>query len=108
VPATFRAAVDRFKNGTITADTLAEVIESAILPELTAARAHVESLDNVPLEQQTLVAACKEYLRLRDESWRVRSAALRRASMSQLGEADAIERASLERLRQITAEPPKG
>ena len=105
---TFRAAVERFKNGTITADTLAEVIDSAILPELMAARARVESLGRVPSEQQTLVATCKEYLRLRDESWRVRSGALRGASMPLLREADAIESASLEMLRQIAADVPQG
>lgn len=104
---TYQAAVDRFQKGWITADALAEVIDGAILPELDAARTRVESLDKVPPEQQTLVAACKEYLRLRDESWRARSAALRRSSMSQLREADTIERASLEILRQITAADPK-
>ena len=99
---TYRAAIDRYRSGRITADTLAEVIDSAILPELRAVSAHVESLGKVPLEQQSLIAACKEYLRLRYDSWRVRAEALRRGSMSQLGEADAIESASLERLRQIT------
>ena len=100
---TFRTALDRFQNGRITADALAEVIEGAILPDVKAARARVELLDRVPLEQQPLVAACKEFLRLRDESWRVRSAAFRRASMQMLREADSLERASREILREITA-----
>ena len=62
----------------------------------------MESLDSIPLQQQPLVAAGKEYLRLRNESWRVRSAALRRASMPMLREADTLERASRDILRQIS------
>jgi rhomboid protease GluP len=99
---TFRAAADQFTTGRITAEALAEVIDGGIMPDVTAARARFESLDNVALEQRTLVAAGTEYLRLRDESWRVRAAALREASMPMLGKADSIERASLEILREIT------
>ena len=102
---TYQEAANRFRNGWITADALAEVIDSAVLPELTEARTRVESLDKVPMEQQTLVAACKEYLRLRDEGWRIRAAALKRASMAQLREADTIDSASLEILRQIKEAP---
>jgi hypothetical protein len=101
--ATFRTALDRFQNGRMTAEALAEVIEGAILPDVKAARARVELLDRVPPEQQTLLVACKEFLRLRDESWRVRSAAFRRASMQMLREADSLERASREILREIAA-----
>jgi rhomboid protease GluP len=98
----FRTALDQFDHGRMTAEALADMIEGAILSDVNAARARVESLDNVPLQQQPLVAACKEYLRLRDESWRVRSAALRRASMAMLREADTLERASRDILRQIS------
>ena len=100
---TFQAALDRFQKGRMTAEALAEVIEGAILPDVKAARARVETLDHVPPEQQPLFAACKEYLRLRDESWRVRSTAFRRSSMPMLREADSLERASREILREITA-----
>jgi rhomboid protease GluP len=99
---TFRTALDQFDHGRMTAEALAEVIEGAILSDVNAARARVESLDSIPLQQQPLVAAGKEYLRLRDESWRVRSAALRRASMPMLREADTLERASRDILRQIS------
>jgi hypothetical protein len=100
--ATFRAASDRFNNGRISARALAEVIERAIIPELAAARARFESIGKVPEEQRTLVAACSRYLRLRDESWRIRSAGFRDASMSKLREADTVERSSLEILREFT------
>lgn len=100
---TFRTAVDQFNTGRITAEALAEVIERAILPTVRATRERVDLLQKVYPQQQTLVAACKEYVRLRDESWRIRSAAFRQSSMSMLREADTIERASLEILGQITA-----
>jgi membrane associated rhomboid family serine protease len=99
---TFRAAADQFTSGRITADALAELIDGGIMPDVTAARARFESLDNVAVEQHTLVAAGNEYLRLRDESWRVRSAALRQGSMPMLSKADTVERASLEILHQVT------
>ncbi|MGH9255902.1 MAG: rhomboid family intramembrane serine protease [Vicinamibacterales bacterium] len=100
---TFRAAADQFNTGRITAEALAEVIERGILPTVRATRERVDLLQKVYPQQETLVAACKEYLRLRDESWRVRTAAFRQTRMSMLREADTIERASLEILGQITA-----
>jgi rhomboid protease GluP len=103
ITSTFRAAADQFTRGRITAEALAKVIDGGIMPDVTAARARFESLDNVALEQHTLVVAGTEYLRLRDESWRVRSAALRQGSMPMLSKADTVERASLEILREITA-----
>jgi membrane associated rhomboid family serine protease len=98
---TFRAAADEFSKGRITAEALAEVIERSIIPEMQAARARIETLDNVLPEQQARLNASKEYLRLRNESWRVRSEAFRQSSMSMLREADTIERASLDILRRI-------
>ena len=99
---TFRAAADEFGKGRITAEALAEVIERSIIPEMQAARARIETLDNVLPEQQARVNACKEDPRLRNESWRVRSEAFRQSRMSMLREADTIERASLDILRRIT------
>jgi membrane associated rhomboid family serine protease len=100
---TFRAAADQFNTGRITAQALAEVIEHGILPAVRATRGRFDLIQKVYPQQQTLLVACKEYLRLRDDSWRVRTAAFRQSSMSMLREADTIERASLEILGQITA-----
>ena len=99
----FRAAADQFNTGRITAKALAEVIERAILPTVRVTRERFDLLQKVYPEQQNLVAACRAYLRLRDDSWRVRTAAFRQSSMSMLREADTIERASLEILGQVTA-----
>jgi len=78
------------------------VIDGDIMPDVKAARARFDSLDNVVPEQQKLLVAGKEYLRLRDESWRVRARAIRDGSMRGLSEADAIATKSLESLNQIT------
>ena len=99
---TFRAAADQFNTGRINAEALAEVIEHGILPTVRATRERFGLLQKVYPQQQTLVAACNEYLRLRDESWRVRTAAFRKSSMSMLRKADTFERASLEILDEIT------
>jgi rhomboid protease GluP len=97
---TYRTAADQFKTGRISAEALAKVID-AIMPELRAGRTRLELLDKLPREQQQLVAAAEEYLRLRDESWRIRSEALRSHSMRMLREADEKESAALQALPQV-------
>jgi len=99
----FRTATDQFQTGRMTAERLADVIDRDIVPDVRATRARFEALEHIATEQQELFMRCKEYLRLRDESWRVRAAALRQASMARLREADTIERASLQILDDIAA-----
>lgn len=48
-----------------------------IVPELQAAEARLKALGNVPPEQQGLVHDAEEYVRLRQESWRLRAESLR-------------------------------
>ena len=48
-----------------------------------------------------LVARAEEYLRLRDESWSLRSEALHKGKMITLRQADRVERASLDALEKI-------
>jgi len=123
----YRTAVDRLRNGRITAEALAQLIDRTIVPELHAARERLSALDRVPHEQQPLVAGAEEYLRLRDESWRLRAEGLHKAkgltrggadrtqdekwrlraeglhkaNILTLGEADRTERASLEALQRV-------
>jgi membrane associated rhomboid family serine protease len=78
----YRKAADRFRNGRMSADALATLIEETIVPELQVAGARLESLAGVPLEHQGLVADAEEYVRLRAESWRLRSDWLRKAGKS--------------------------
>lgn len=88
---TYDAAVVRFTNGAIRAVALAQVIDQTIVPQLRAARAELDALERVPREHQPLVAGAGEYLRLRGESWRLRSEALRKGRAPLLKEADLKE-----------------
>jgi hypothetical protein len=96
-------AVHRFRNGEISIKALGEMIDRTILPELRAARARLVQLERerIPPEQQSLVIA-GEYFRLREESWRARAEALRKASTARLQLADEAERISLQALNRIT------
>jgi hypothetical protein len=47
------------------------------------------------------MAAAAEYIRLREESWRLRVEGLRGGKMDVLREADRVEQASLEMLRKL-------
>lgn len=100
-------AVGQFRLGAISAKALAQVIDRSIVPELRAARARVESLTGVPRQHQALVASAEEYLRLRDQSWRIRSEALQKARMGALRDADRVERDSLEALERIRTTSPQ-
>jgi membrane associated rhomboid family serine protease len=97
----YQAAVKQFKLGTLSAEALAQTIERKITPELQAAQGRLKALGRVPPEHQPLLASAEEYLRLRDESWRLRAAALHKSSMSALRKAEGAERASLEAFEKI-------
>ena len=102
-------AVDRFRQGRVTAASLARQIDETIVPELQKARAHLEGIERVPKEQQPLIAAAREYLTLREKAWRLRADALHKASLPALREADRMERASLEPFQRIrSVKGPKG
>jgi membrane associated rhomboid family serine protease len=104
----YNAAVDKFRQGRIKTDALVKLIEQTIVPELQAAEKRVTALDSVPKEQQPLVTHAGEYLRLRSESWRLRSEGLKTTNMQRLRQAERTERASLGALEQIRSktEPP--
>lgn len=97
----FRDALDRFTGGRMKASTLADVIDRTVLPELLEVQAGLDALERVPVEQQPLVGAANEYVRLRAESWTLRSQALRTRRMAMLATADAREAAALDALRRI-------
>ena len=108
----YQKAVVQFKSGAMTAQALEKVIMQKIVPELQQAHARLKTVNGVPAEHRPLVASAEEYLRLRDESWRLRADALRKANMGALRAADRSERASLEALDKLrpadvtAAEPP--
>lgn len=97
----YQKAVGQFRKGRMSASELAKLIDQTIMPELEAARVRMTALDGVPAEQQALVAAAEEYLRLRDESWRLRSEGLHKSNLPTLTQAERPERAALEALEKI-------
>jgi membrane associated rhomboid family serine protease len=104
--ARYQAETDQFTRGRIRAAELAATIEREILPALDTQRTEIGALTGMPRQQQPLVDGALEYLRLRQQSWKTRATALRTSNMRLLREADATERAALERLaplRQVLA-----
>lgn len=99
---TFRAALGEFTEGRTSAKALADLIDRNIAPELEELRVRLESLEGVPDEQHVHLTAAVEYVRLRIESWDLRSQALRKRRMAMLAKADEREAASLEALRRMS------
>jgi membrane associated rhomboid family serine protease len=99
----YQTAVNQFKLGSIKAEALAQLIDRTIMPELHAAQGRMKAFESekVPTEHRPLVADANEYLRLRDESWRLRADALRKSNMVTLRKADRTEWESLEALKKI-------
>jgi len=93
--AIYDAAAAQFRLGTLDNESLARVIERKIKPGLQDVRVRVMSLDNVRSDQAPFLEKAREYLRLRDESWRLRADALRRRDMKGLQKVELTERASL-------------
>jgi membrane associated rhomboid family serine protease len=116
----YRKAADRFKNGQMNGDALALLIDRAIIPDLQITGARLKALVKVPEEHQLLVAKAEEYVRLRSESWRLRSEWLRktgkapsrgneaaqyRANIRTIAKAEETERAALAVLEKIQLTP---
>jgi membrane associated rhomboid family serine protease len=105
--ALYDTAVGRFKAGRIQVEALTSMIDRTIVPEMRAEDLRVKALDGVPREHQPLVAAAQDYLRLRDESWRLRAEGLHKANMRTLQQAEQAERASLEQLAKLIPPEPQ-
>lgn len=97
----YETEIERFRNGRISAAALARFIDRTIIPEMQAAGARLKQLGRVPAEHQPLVTNAEQYVRLRKESWGLRSEALRTASVAMLRKADRAEWAALEALMKI-------
>jgi hypothetical protein len=97
----FRTQLDLFTSGNITATVLAQTIDRTILPELVTAHARLSEIGRVPQNQQMLLTDAAEYLRLREESWRLRAEGLQKSSPATLRRADATEQTSRDVLRRI-------
>jgi rhomboid protease GluP len=98
---TYDTAVDRFKAGRINAQELARLADR-IVGELQYMQAQLVSLDNVPAEHWPMVEKACEYLKLRQDSWRLRAQGLRAGQARTLQEADVAEHSALAALASAT------
>lgn len=96
--------VERFKTGRTTTDALAAYIDKEILPALNEQTERFKALEGVPPQHRPLVTDAQAYLQLRTESWRLRSDALRKSSVSALRRADRVEWESLQAFAKLS--PP--
>jgi hypothetical protein len=105
----YDAEVIRFRNGRQTAEALANVADG-IVSEVHAMRASLSTLTKVPSQHQPMLVDAMEYLRLREESWRLRVEGLRAGRMPTLQRAERVESeaktifARVEALKRGTAE----
>jgi membrane associated rhomboid family serine protease len=99
--AAYNAEVDKFRKGRIDRFELADVIERRIIPELHRGRVALHGLNRTPHEHLSRVQAAEIYGLRRIEGWKVRAAALRAADSKKLRDADAIERAALDRFARV-------
>jgi len=98
----YDAAVERFKVGRLTAEALAQIADH-VVSEMQLLQTRLASLDHVPMEHEPMLAAASEYLRLREESWRLRAKGLRAGHMRTLQQAEGAESAALAALRRTAA-----
>ncbi len=105
--AAYEPVLARFNNGSVPAIVPATLIDGTIIPDLQAARAGIDALQRVPREHRALVSFARQYLQLREESWRLRAEGLRRLSMSVLRTAQSREREALQILETVRLLEPK-
>ena len=97
----YRKAVEQFRKGNIKAEALTEMINTSIRPQLDEARKRVSSLQSALPAHREMVRHAGDFLRLREDSWRLRVEGLAKASTTGLRDADRVEQASLEAMRRL-------
>jgi rhomboid protease GluP len=100
--AAYGDAVERFRRGRMDAAGLRAVIEESVLPDIQNAQARVDAIDRVPAAQQALVDGATAYLRLREQSWRVRVEGLGQGDFTTFAESDRLAQESRVALDAIT------
>jgi rhomboid protease GluP len=100
---TYRAAVARYRAGRMTDHVLATVIEDQILPQFGLARRNLRAKGRVVRKDESFVIEAREYLRLREQSWRLRLDGLTGAGMAKLREAETTERSALKLIDRLRA-----
>ena len=96
--------MNEFTQGRLPQKELGKVIQTKILPALTADRTRVDGLKGVPREQRPLVATAKEYFELREASWKRRLEGLKASNVKILRDADRTEREALDQYDRLRRE----
>lgn len=99
--ALYNDAIATFRKGRIEREALVDLIQDTIVPELHTLSSRLNGLHDVRPEDRPLVTTVEEFLKLRNESWRLRAAALLNGDIMALRRADSKEQASLEALNRI-------
>jgi membrane associated rhomboid family serine protease len=104
----FRLVMEQFNVRRVPIDRprVAALIERTFTPQLIDARRRVEGLRVTLSEQQPLVLAAMEYVRLREQSWRLRADGLRSGRAAVLRDADRAEQAALAALEKLRTVQP--
>jgi hypothetical protein len=79
------------------------VLIDQIRPQLQAVARAARIVRQGAREQQPLVASAIDFLKTRDESWRLRKEALRKSNLQILRQADSVERISIDKFRKLKA-----
>ena len=74
---TYNSALEKAGRGEITDSTLADIVERDILPEWRAARNRLTALKDTTTENKKHVATVLDYMRLREEGWKLYVEAVR-------------------------------
>jgi len=101
VMGSYEVAIDRFRKGRMQPEALAKFIEKDIMPDLATARARLEAIRGVPAQPRPLVASALEYFRLRQDSFTMRTEAIRKSSLAKLRQAEGVETAARQTLEKI-------
>lgn len=99
--ASFRAAATQLALGRTSEKAIIQLIEREIIPPLQAEQSRLVPTRPVPTDQEAVMVAAGEYVRLRIESWRLRATAFRKGSLSMLRQADVKEGAARDVLVRI-------
>ena len=97
----YDAAVAQFQLGALSAEALAGVIKTSLIPEYQEVTTRLRSLGRIRAEHRSLLSQAQEILQLRSESWRLRAEALEKRNMSALKLAEGVERVSLKALERV-------
>ena len=100
--ALYDAKTDRVRKGLISADELATIAE-AIGAEVHTTRVTLAAIRNIPVDHRELLKETSEYLRLREESWRLRVEGLRKGRMPTLQDATVRDRESMRAYERVDA-----